>query len=69
MSIWPAEFANSYPSAAGRSPGMKMATLAARRRARGRLTVVLRAGQQLDRGVQRHRPLSRPTVGSTQESI
>jgi hypothetical protein len=30
---------------------------------------VLRAGQQLDQGVLRHHPMSRPFVGSTQESI
>jgi hypothetical protein len=35
---------------------------------RGRHTVVPGAGQQFARGLAAHRPLSRPLVGSTQES-
>jgi len=35
----------------------------------GRHTVVPGAGQQFARGVAPHRPLSRPIVGSTQESM
>src|SRR5262249_22249182 len=48
---------------------MKTARLRACCRRRGRLILVLRAGQQLGRGVLRHRSLSRPARGSTQGSI
>jgi len=52
----------------GRNPpaGMKMG---ARISVGGRHTVVPGAGQQFARGVAPHRPLSRPTMGSTQESM
>ena len=62
-------FASSYPSTGGRPPRMKMGGEPSRRQCTGRMIFMLRAGQQLDQGVLRHHPMSRPFVGSTQESI
>src|SRR5258706_11133474 len=61
-------FSNSYPWA---WPASRDENLTREASVRGRRTVVPRAGagQQFARGVAPHRPLSRPIVGSTQESL